>query len=161
ANPPDPTGTLPITGTLSSTGVGYFLGNLKTAGSYVLTATAGAVTGASANLAVAPAPAVYFSLSAPAAATTGSPFSVTARAMDQFSNLATSYQGKAHFTSSDAAAVLPSDSILAGGVGVFNVTLSNAGSQTISATDNISASPITMTGTSLPILTRGLTVTSF
>jgi hypothetical protein len=45
ATPADPQSNVPITGTLNSSGFGFFLGNLKTAGSYTLTTTAGTVSG--------------------------------------------------------------------------------------------------------------------
>jgi hypothetical protein len=45
-----------------------------------------------------------------------------------------------HFTSSDSGAVLPPDSKLTNGSGTFPVTLTNAGFQTITATDTASNS---------------------
>jgi hypothetical protein len=159
ASPPDPQNNLPIIGTLNSSGFGLILGNLKTAGSYTLTATAGALTGTSSSITVAPADANHFAVTAPAAATTGSPVSVTVTALDPYGNVATNYGGKVHFTSSDAHGVLPADAALSGGVGVFSITLTSAGSQTITASDTVSTNPAII-GTSNAIVTQGLTVTS-
>jgi uncharacterized delta-60 repeat protein len=159
ASPPDPQDNLPITGTLNSSGFAFFLGNLKTAGSYTLTTTAGTSTGTSGGITVIPADANHFTVTAPAAATTGSPVSATVTALDPYGNVATNYGGKVHLTSSDPHAVLPADATLSGGVGVFSVTLTSAGSQTITANDTLSTNPAII-GTSNAINTRGLTVTS-
>src|SRR5262249_14007334 len=56
--------------------------------------------------------------------TTGAPFAVTVSAADNSGATLTSYTGKVHFTSTDAAAVLPADyTFVAGDNGVhsFNV----------------------------------------
>ncbi|SPF52289.1 exported hypothetical protein [Candidatus Sulfopaludibacter sp. SbA4] len=50
-----------------------------------------------------------------------------------------------HFSSSDAAAVLPANTTLAGGTGAFSATLNTIGNQTIAATDSLVSS---ITGTS-------------
>jgi len=76
-------------------------------------------------------------VSAPASATAGTAFSFTVTAQDQFNNTATGYAGTIHFASSDAQAVLPTNSTLSNGTGTFNATLKTAGSQTISATDTV------------------------
>jgi N-acetylneuraminic acid mutarotase len=160
ATPADGQGNLPLTGTLSSSGFGLFLGSLKTAGSYTLTATAGAFTGTSPTLTVTPAAANHFTVVAPANALTGSSLPVTVTALDAFGNVATGYGGQVHFTSSDPAASLPADTTLANGVGIVNVALKTAGSQTVTATDAVSVHP-TITGVSNTISTRGLTVSAF
>jgi N-acetylneuraminic acid mutarotase len=160
ASPIDAQVSAPVTGTLNGSGFGFFLANLKTAGSYTLTATAGTISSSGASITVIPADANYFTVSAPAAATTGNAMNVTVKAFDHFGNLATGYKGQVHFTSTDASAVLPSGSTVNAGVGVFSVTLNSAGSQTIAATDSVSTNP-TITGTSGAIATRGLAVSSF
>lgn len=73
-------------------------------------------------------------------ATAGMPVNVGVRALDASGALATTYAGTVHFTSSDAQATLPADSKLPGGTGNFSVTLKTIGSQTITATDTITAS---------------------
>ena len=79
-------------------------------------------------------------------------FGVTVTAQDQFGNTTPAYQGKIHFTSSDAAAgvVLPGEYTFSptdNGVHTFvnAVTLVTAGAQTITATD-AAAAAITGTG---------------
>jgi len=82
--------------------------------------------------------ATQFTVSAPASATAGSPISFT---VTTFSG----YTGTVHFSSSDAAAVLPANTTLAGGTGAFSATLNTIGNQTIAATDSLVSS---ITGTS-------------
>jgi hypothetical protein len=113
--------------------------------------------GVSALLTVAPAAADHFTVTAPTSAATGSPVNVTVTALDAYGNVATGYSGNVHFTSSDASASLPADAPLAGGVGVFGLTLRSNGSQTITASDATSSA---ITGSST-IRAVGLTVTSF
>jgi hypothetical protein len=66
-------------------------------------------------------------------------------AVDAFSNIATSYLGTVHFTSSDNQAVLPGNYTFKAadaGVHVFTngVTLTTSSSQTVTATDTVNAS---------------------
>jgi hypothetical protein len=70
---------------------------------------------------VNPGPAFAFSVVASksglpiSSVTAGDSFDVTVTAKDQYNNTATGYTGTVHFTSNDAKAVLPSDSIFASG----------------------------------------------
>ena len=74
-------------------------------------------------------------------------FSFTVTALDQSDNKATGYTGKVHFTSSDAAAVLPANATLTNGMGTFfPATLKTAGTQTITATDTVTATIIGTSG---------------
>ena len=82
----------------------------------------------------------HFAISAPATATAGAPFNFTVTALDAFNNTMTGYAGTVHFTSTDAAAVLPANVTLTNGVGTFSATLATAGSQTITATDTVTSS---------------------
>src|SRR5262249_31078083 len=134
STPTDPLANLPLNGSVNSSGFGFFQGNLKGAGTYTLTASAGAMTGVSNTISVIPSTAVYFAVIAPASADTGAAFNITVKALDQFGNLCAGYQGKVHFTASGGA-VLPADSALSAGTGVFSITLTKAGNQTITATD--------------------------
>jgi hypothetical protein len=84
--------------------------------------------------------ATQFSVSGPANSGAGVAFTFTVTARDAANDVATSYSGTVHFASSDPAAVLPRDSTLINGTGTFSVTLTNAGTQTITATDTASAS---------------------
>ena len=92
------------------------------------------------------------SITVPATATAGAPFSVTVTALDASNATATGYLGTIHFTSSDHAAgvALPADyTFVAGDNGVHTftngATLVTTGNQTITATDTTTAS---ITGTS-------------
>ena len=84
--------------------------------------------------------ATQFSVSGPASSGAGFAFTFTVTAIDAANNVATSYSGMVHFTSSDPAAVLPPNSKLVNGTGTFSATLTNAGFQTITATDTALAS---------------------
>jgi hypothetical protein len=95
--------------------------------------------------AVSPGLATHFSISAPASATAGSPFSITVTALDSFNNSCPLYAGTAHFTSTDGAAVLPTDyTFTAGDAGVHTftngVTLKTAGTKSVTVTDTAASS---------------------
>jgi len=138
----DSAATLPSDITMSGS-TATFSVTLKTAGSRTITATDTAtspITG-TATITVNPSTVHGFSFSAtPASTPAGSSFSTTITAIDQYGNTATGYAGTVHFSSSDGAADLPSDSTLTNGVGSFSVTLKTAGSRTITARDTITAS---------------------
>ncbi len=72
----------------------------------------------------------------PYSADYGTTGSGTVGAWDAYGNLATSYNGTVHFTSSDPLAVLPADAVVTNGVSqTVSVTLKTAGRQSITATD--------------------------
>jgi hypothetical protein len=78
----------------------------------------------------------HFQITAPATALTGAPLSVTVTALDQYNKpTASGYTGAIHFSSTDGSAVLPVDTTLVNGTGVFSVTLTAAGTQTLSVSD--------------------------
>jgi hypothetical protein len=83
-------------------------------------------------------PATHFTIAVPATATIGVPFNITVVARDASENLATSYNGTVHLTSTDTAAVLAADAALVSGLKTFSVTLNTAGTWTITATEGIS-----------------------
>jgi len=85
-------------------------------------------------------PATHFLVTAPASATVATSFNFTVTAQDASNNTVTTYNGTVRFTSSDGAVALPADSTLTNGVGTFSATLNTAGSQTITATDKVTAS---------------------
>ena len=117
---------------------GKFSATLETSGNRTLTATdvsSSLLTGVSGAVTVSPAAATHFTVAAATSATAGSPVTLTVTAKDAFNNTATGYSGTVQFGSSDAAAVLPANSKLTGGVGSFSVTLKTAGSQTVTAND--------------------------
>jgi hypothetical protein len=84
--------------------------------------------------------ATQFSVGGPASSGAGFAFTFTVTARDSTDNVATSYSGTVQFTSTDPAAKLPSNSKLVNGTATFSATLTNAGFQTITATDTVSAS---------------------
>ena len=132
---------LPADVTLTN-GTGSFSETLDTAGSQTITATDtadSAVKGTSNPEIVTPGVATHYSVSLPANGTAGTPGSAIVTALDAFNNVATSYSGIVHFTSSDGSAVLPADMTLTNGTGSFNETFKTAGSQTITAIDTVSA----------------------
>jgi cyclophilin family peptidyl-prolyl cis-trans isomerase len=150
----DAAAVLPSDTTLTD-GVGSFSVTLNTAGSQTLTATdiaSGSITGTSGTISVNPAAAVHFLVSGPSSATVGTAFTLTVTAEDQSGNTTTDYTGTVDFTSTDAAAALPSDAPLIDGVGTFSATLNTAGSQTLTATDTVDS---TLSGTSSAIDVAG------
>ncbi len=149
---------LPPDATLTN-GIGYFAAILRTAGSQTISVTdvANGLTGSTSPIAVSPAATNHFSVTAPATAITGAPFNVIVRALDAFNNVTSGYTGTVHLSSSDAAAMLSSDSTLSGGVGTFSATLGTPGNQTLSVADDTNAA---ISGVSNAVATRGLQVTS-
>jgi hypothetical protein len=162
---------LPADGTLTS-GVGFFPLILKTAGGQIITATdtvSGGITGTSNLIVVSAAPASHFAVSAAlpsypevplgskSFASTGMPISFTVTALDPFGNAVPQFAGTVHLTSSDGAAILPANRAISGGTGIFSATLMTPGNQTLTVADTVSG----IAGTSGPLATRGLVVTSF
>ena len=146
----DTQAVLPSNKTLTN-GTGTFTGTLKTAGTQSITATdttTASITGASAAVNVVGGPATYFSVTAPASASAGSLFSFTVTAFDASNNVASGYIGTIHFSSSDPQAILPANSALTGGTADFAATLKTIGTQSIKATDTVTAS---ISGSSLAI----------
>jgi hypothetical protein len=161
ASPADPQGNFPISAPVNSSGFAFLLGTLQTTGSYNLTAG-----GASTNVTVAPAAANYFTVTAPASATTGTPFNVIVKAFDRFGNPATGYTGTVNVTSTDPADLnllsAPYTFVAAdNGVHTFSVmlnssTLGRAGTTIIVRDTTATAPPIS--GFSAPVALQGLVV---
>jgi hypothetical protein len=98
-----------------------------------------------------PGAATHFVVTAPGAPVLdGATLSVVVTAVDAAGVTVTGYPGTVHFTSTDAAAILPANSTLAGGTGTFSVTLNTPGLQTVTATDTVTAS-ITGTSNAIPV----------
>ena len=136
-------------------GAGIFSATLKTAGAQTITATDSvnaSISGTSSSITVSPGAATGLSINAPATAAAGTSFSFTVTALDAWNNVATGYSGTVHFTSTDVRAVLPANSTLPSGTASFSATLETGGSQTIMATDTVTA---TITGTSRSIAVSG------
>jgi hypothetical protein len=89
-------------------------------------------------------PATHFSVIAgPFTTTAGTAFNVTVTALDASNNVANSYRGTVHFSSTDVQAMLPSNYTFTtadNGVQTFIVTLETAGNQTVTATDTVTNS---------------------
>ncbi len=152
----DAAATLPSDYTFVSAdgGTHAFTATLKTAGSQSLTATdtvTGSITGTQA-VTVSPATASHFTVTGfPSPTTPGISHSFTVTALDAYGNAATGYVGTIHITSTDLAAVLPSDYAFTGsdnGTHTFTATLNTAGAQTLTAMDTVSA---TLTGSQTAI----------
>jgi hypothetical protein len=135
----------PYTLTLFDGGAHTFFVDLQKAGSRTITATdtvTSSITG-TATVSVQAAAATHYSVTGPSSAKIGVPFNITVTALDRFGNVATGYRGTVHFTSTDPAAVLPSDYTYTAtdkGKHTFSVTLNTAGTQTITATDTVTSS---------------------
>jgi hypothetical protein len=80
-------------------------------------------------------PAYSLTLSAPANAKAGVPFTISVRARDKFGNLVPGYSGTVRFSSSDARAGLPAQGGFADGSSSLSVTLLSAGTVTITVAD--------------------------
>jgi hypothetical protein len=130
---------------------------LRTAGDSTLKATAASLTDADpVSLTVTPLAAAALAVTdLPATYTAGDQSDVTVTARDQFGNVATSYTGTVHFTSSDGTATLPANyTFVAGDQGIRSfsngVVLKTAGSQSVTATDTVTAS---ITGAQATVVT--------
>lgn len=92
-------------------------------------------------------PAAAFSLQ-PTTANTGVPFELTVRAIDTSGSTAAGYTGTIHFTSSDAAAVLPADyTFVAGDKGIRSFTVTLHGDHTVHAVTVTDTSDSSLHGT--------------
>jgi uncharacterized delta-60 repeat protein len=146
----DPAAQLPAdyTFTTADNGAHTFSATLNTTGTQSLTATdtTGSLTGTQAGITVDPAslPAVTFSVTGfPSPTTAGVLKSITVTARDANGNVAGSYRGTVHLTSSDPRAVLPyyyTFTNLDQGAHTFPVALLTAGSQSLTATDTVTGS---------------------
>ena len=145
----DPAAVLPAnyTFTAADAGTHTFTGGvtLKTAGSRTVTATDttdSSITG-SQTVTVNAAAANHLDVTGianPATVNVASSVVVTAR--DAFNNVASSYRGIIHFTSTDPAAILPANyTFTAADAGTHTftggVTFKTAGSRTVTATDTV------------------------
>ena len=133
--------SLPADYTFKGNGTHTFKATLKTAGTQSITATdtaAGTINGSQTGISVNPAAASKLIISAPSSVASGTPFSITVTAVDNYGNVASGYTGSVTFTSSDKQAVLPGDytfSAADSGVHAFTVTLAKSGNQTITVRD--------------------------
>ncbi len=116
-------------------GVHTFAVTLRTAGTQTVTATDTLNANASGNtapIAVTPGAAVGLSLSG-GGGFVGSPHVVAVYAVDVYGNIATTYNGTAHLTTSDPLATVPADGAITNGVGFFTITPRTVGTTTVAA----------------------------
>jgi subtilisin-like proprotein convertase family protein len=141
----DKAATLPPNGPLTN-GVGTFPVTLFTAGGQSVTAkdtVNAALTGTASTIVVAGS-ANHFALSLlPTTTVAGATFGFTITALDQFNNLASTYNGNVLLTSTDPQAPNLSGGSLSKGVGSFFATLFTVGTRTIQAVDSVTP---TLTG---------------
>jgi hypothetical protein len=105
----------------------------------------------------------HYSVSSPVSTAAGAPLSVTVSALDGTNAVVPAYTGTAHFTSTDAAAVLPADyTFTAGDAGAHTfangVTLKSAGARTVTATDTVTSS---ITGSTASVAVASSSATHF
>jgi Putative Ig domain/Cohesin domain len=128
-------GTLPTSLTLSSTGV--LFGTPTATGSFTFTITATDTVGASASQAytvtITSSTPTQLSLSAPLTATAGTSFNVTITAEDASNHTTTGFNGTVTLSSSAGADIAPTSVMLSGGTATIPVTLTAAGTQTLTA----------------------------
>jgi hypothetical protein len=144
--------------TAADQGTHTFTTTLTRAGTWTLwaTDTLGKAAPGSASITVPAAAADHLIVSGFSTySNTGTVGTITVSAWDTYGNLATSYNGTVHFTSSDPLAVLPADVAIINGVGPHvSATLNTAGYQSLTATDTVTA---TLTGSEvvrvLPVVT--------
>ena len=140
----DPHAVLPAeyTFTAADAGVHTFSATLKTAGSQSISVSdtlTASLAGSETGIIVSPAAASTLSVVGfPSTTTAGVSGSVTVTARDAYGNIATSYTGTVHFSSSDTKAALPANYTFTAsdaGVHTFSATLKTAGTQSITGTD--------------------------
>jgi probable HAF family extracellular repeat protein len=148
---------LPPDSTLTN-GTGTFAVTLNSLGGQTITATdtnTASIT-ATISITVVRNVATQLSVALPRSGwSPGNPLRFTVTALDAANNASASYPGTVHFTSTDPAASLPSNSTLTNGTANFSATLNTIGHQTITATDTANAS---ITGTSRSINIAKLTI---
>jgi hypothetical protein len=132
-------------------GQGTFSATLIKAGAQTITATdttTATITG-TLSVTVRAAAAAQMLLTTPKTTTALTPFPVTVTLVDAFGNMATSYRGTVHFTSSDLLATLPADTAFTaadGGKHQFSVTLVTPPGETVSVRDIANSSLGTTSG---------------
>ena len=134
----DPLHDLDVPGSLTD-GVETFPATLDTEGPQTVTATDTvdpSITGTTGPITVHPGVATSFIVTTPASAVVGEPLIFTVTGNDMFGNPGAPSANPLHFSSSDGAAVLPSDTPFSG-QGDFSATLDTLGAQTITVNDTV------------------------
>src|SRR5579864_71438 len=132
--------------TASDAGVHTFSATLKTAGTQSITATDTAtanIIGTDAGIAVNPAAAFQFVITAPTNVTAGASFSLMVKVEDAYGNIVTNFTGTIHFSSTDPRAKLPANYTFTAadhGVHTFKgLVLRTKGKQTITIADTLNS----------------------
>jgi hypothetical protein len=133
--------------TAADAGIRPFSATLVTAGMQAITATdttTAGITGTDAGIAVSPAAASKFIITAPSKVTAGSRFSLTIMVEDAYGNVVTGYTGTVHLSSTDNTATLPKNYTFSAadrGVHTFTgLVLRKKGSQQVTVTDTLNSS---------------------
>jgi hypothetical protein len=138
----DGSAVLPANSKLTN-GTGSFSATLKTSGNQTISATdtaTASLTGTSFAISTSGL-ATHFSFTGQGAATTRKFFYMNVSALDASNNTSNGYNGTAHFTSTDAAAILPATAAFQNGSAVnLQFTLETPGNQTVTATDTVTPS---------------------
>lgn len=127
----------------SEGGIHLFSGMLKSAGDHSVTFTDSAdarVTGGVSGITVNAAATARFRIQTSLNATAGLSQTVVISATDEFGNATDSYTGAVSFSSSDAAATLPSGLVFGNrdkGTASFNATFRTSGVQSLTVTDAV------------------------
>jgi hypothetical protein len=111
--------------------------------------TVGSATYAGAAYSASNSDVTHFSVTAPTTASSGSAFNITVTALDANNYTVPYYTDSVHFTSTDAAAILPVDTTLDNGAATLGTILNTEGTQTITASDAANSS---VTGSSAAIM---------
>jgi hypothetical protein len=168
----DPTATLPTdyTFTAADAGSHTFTGVVLTrAGTMTIAATdtsTATLTG-HASIVVHAGPATHLAVAGASTTVAGTPITVTVRALDAYGNVAPTYRGTIHFTTTDLLASIPPDYAFAAadhGKHTFanGVTLKTAGAQTVAATDTTTSTIVgSKTVKVLPAAAQSFIVTGF
>jgi hypothetical protein len=158
-----PSGTTPAypSPVTFSGGVGTPSITLSDAQSTTLTVTQGSLSGTSTSFTVTAAPPSTFTTSNPGTQTAGTPFTLTLTAKDAYGNTVTSYSGPQSVVFSgpsnspnNTAPTYPSSVTFSSGVGTASVTLYDAQSTSITASQGGAS------GTTNSFTVNGLTTTS-
>jgi len=133
--------------TAADAGVHGFSATLKTAGAQSITATdtnTASINGTDAGIAVNPAAAFQFVITAPTSVTADTRFTLTVKVEDAYGNVVTGYRGTIHFSSTDSTASLPRNYTFSAtdeGVHTFTgLILRKTGRQKITITDTLNSS---------------------
>lgn len=159
----DPQASLPPSILVAISGSAVGVVTLRTAGDRLITVmdvSAPSIVG-TASISVTPGGAASLAILSPDYYLAGVVSVVAVEARDLFGNVAYSYAGTIHITSSDALAILSSDTTAVNGTATFAVTLKTGGSQNLTATDTaLPAMTATYTATVLTFSATAFTVTA-